>query len=93
MQVCSSYWSQFRGLMFSSKKNLLFVFKDEQRRNFHNFFVFFPIDLIFLNKDKKVVEIKKDFMPFTLYNSKEKAQYVIESADKTKYKINEKIRI
>jgi uncharacterized membrane protein (UPF0127 family) len=42
------------------------------------FFVFFPIDLIFLDGEMKVIEIKENFFPFTLYYSKNKASYVIE---------------
>ena len=43
------------------------------------FFVFFSIDLFYLNKNKEVIEIKKDLKPFTFYNPKEKAQYLIEA--------------
>jgi len=31
-----------------------------------------------LNTRKKVVEVKKNFKPFRLYNSKKKAKYVVE---------------
>ena len=42
------------------------------------FFVFYPIDVLFLDKNKKIVEIKENFKPFTLHNPKNKAQYIIE---------------
>jgi uncharacterized membrane protein (UPF0127 family) len=41
-------------------------------------FVFFPIDVLFVDKNKKVVEIKESFMPFTFYNPEKKAKYVVE---------------
>jgi len=41
-------------------------------------FVFFPIDVAFLDSKQRVVEIKENFRPFTLYNPKRKAKYVIE---------------
>ena len=41
-------------------------------------FVFFPIDVLFLNKNKKVVDIKEDFRPFTFYASRQKAAYAVE---------------
>jgi hypothetical protein len=42
------------------------------------FFVFYPIEVSFLNKNKIVVEIKENFMPFSCYSPKNKAQYIIE---------------
>lgn len=47
------------------------------------FFVFFPIDVLFANKEKKIVEIKENFKPFTFYNPKKKAKYVIELPQNT----------
>ena len=86
-KVCRSAWSKARGLMFSRKRNLMFVFDDEERRGLHMFFVFFPIDVLFLDKNKRIVEIKKNLMPFTFYKSKEKAMYVVELTEPHNYKI------
>ena len=64
------------------------VFKEPKRVSLHNFFVFYPIDIILLNKNKEVIEIKQNFRPFTFWKSKNKAQYVIELAkNKSKGKI------
>ena len=72
--------SKYMGLMFSFKfkKALIFDFQREQKIDIHMFFVFFPIDLLFLDRNKKVVEIKENLKPFHFYGSKEKARYVIE---------------
>jgi len=76
--------------MFSKKRNLVFVFEHEQRVSLHMFFVFFPIDVLFLDHKKKIVEIKTQFKPFTFYKSKEKAKYVVELVNnKKKYKKGE----
>lgn len=64
--------------MFSKKKNLLFVFDNERIRSFHMFFVFFPIDIIFLDSKKRIVEIKENFMPFTFYTPKKAFRYAVE---------------
>jgi hypothetical protein len=65
--------------MFSFKpKTLFFMFHREQKHSLHMIFVFFPIDLIFLDSMFRVIEIKERFLPFTFYNSKAKAKYVIE---------------
>jgi uncharacterized membrane protein (UPF0127 family) len=56
----------------------IFVFDTPRRIDLHMFFVFFPIDLLFLDKEKRVIEMKKGFAPFSVYYSKEKTGYVIE---------------
>lgn len=81
LKYCSSQLSKFIGLMFSFKnqnKILVFDFKQEKNISLHMFFVFYQIDVIFLNSKKKVVELKSSFKPFSLYTSKNKAQYVLE---------------
>jgi len=78
-KICSSILCKARGLMF--RKNpaaLVFEFNREQRNSLHMMFVFFLIDVIFLDKDKKVVEIKENFRPFAMYIPKNKSMYVIE---------------
>ena len=69
------------GLMFSKKiRNIgyIFIFKKPMKIDLHMFFVFYPIDVIFLDKEKKVIEIKRNFRPFTFYYSKSRVSYVIE---------------
>ena len=84
--------------MFSKKikdKGLVFIFQKARRMDLHMFFVFYPIDVLFLDDDKRVVEIKENFKPFTVYYSKNKVKYVIElpvgTVDKTKTKLNDNI--
>jgi len=77
---CESAWSKAIGLMFAFRpKTLLFVFKKPTKICLHNIFVFFPIDLIYLNSEMKVVELKHEFLPFSLYRPKKKAVYLIET--------------
>ena len=85
MKICDSFWSKARGLMFSRRKNLIFVFDDEKRRDLHMLFVFFPINVLFLDKHKRVVE-KARLKPFCFYKSKKKAKYIVEIADKERFK-------
>lgn len=80
-KICDTPASQVLGLMFSGfiiDRALVFDFKVPNRILLHMFFVFFPIDLIFLNSKYKVVEIKRSFIPFTFYRSDKKARYLIE---------------
>lgn len=75
---CKSIFSQARGLMFRGKQNLIMEFPEERKISLHMWFVFFPIDVLILNKDKKIVEIKRNFKPFTFWTAKEKGKYVVE---------------
>ena len=82
MRVCKTFFSKAKGLMFSRKNNIMLVFDKEQYISLHTWFVFFPIDLIFMDKNRDVIEIKENLKPFRFYRSKKKAKYVIEIAEK-----------
>ena len=80
-KVCKSIFCKAFGLMFRLKKPseaLVFVFGTERIVALHMLFVFFPIDVLFLDKGQKVVDIKKDFKPFSYYSPKAKAMFVVE---------------
>jgi uncharacterized protein len=81
------------GLMLKKKHDfaLIFEFRTEQRVSLTMWFVNFPIDVLWLDKNKKVVEIKKDFRPWTNYRPKNKAKYVVELPDGygEKFKLND----
>ena len=64
--------------MFSKQNDLIFVENNERNIPLHMWFVFYQIDVLYLNKDKKVIEIKENFLPFTFYFPKNKAKYIIE---------------
>ncbi len=88
-KLCKNALSKALGLMFSRKsKTLIFVLNREKIVSLHMLFVFFPIDVLFLDKNKKVVEIKQNFMPFTFYSPANKAKYVIELPSGTIKKTN-----
>ncbi|MCC7574080.1 DUF192 domain-containing protein [Candidatus Woesearchaeota archaeon] len=75
-----SVFSKGFGLMFHSKiidEAHLFYFCSPRRVALTMLFVFFPIDVVFL-KNNVVVELKKNFRPFSNYISREKADLVIE---------------
>lgn len=76
-KICRSGFSKFLGLMFSPIKTTLFVFDRDVRHSVHSFFVFSAIDLAFLDKNKRVVEVKR-LKPFRIYFPKKKYRYLIE---------------
>jgi len=74
-------FSQGIGLMFHKKivdEAHIFIFDKERNIPVTMFFVFFSIDILFLDKNKKVVELKENFKPFTNYYPKNLAKYLIE---------------
>ncbi len=75
---CDSLWSQARGLMFSRKKTLLFDFGKEKKTPLHNWFVFFPIYVYFLDESFVVVE-KGHMQPFGFFSPRAQARYLVES--------------
>ena len=96
--LCESILSKSIGLMFTKnkKQSLIFKFDGEKTIALHMFFVFYPIDVLFLDKNKIVVDKKENFKPFTFYNSKKKAMYAIELPNgiikKSKTEIGNKIK-
>ena len=96
-KVCKNVFSKLKGLMFEKeiKEPLVFVFKKNNYIALHMCFVFFPIDVLFLDENKIVVDKKENFLPWTFYTSKEKALYAIELdygiIKKTKTKVGDKI--
>lgn len=96
---CKTIYSQAKGLMFSKPLKdqcLVFVFKNSKKTVLHMFFVFFPIDIVFLNNKKRVVEVMENVKPFTPFiKSKNKAKYIIElpsrTINKSKTNINDLI--
>lgn len=86
-------WDKAKGLMFCKKvkRPLIFVFNNEQIISLHMFFVFTTIDVIYLDKNKRVIELKQNFKPFTFYNPKNKAKFIIETEKNTIKKYNIKL--
>lgn len=95
--LCKTLLSQAKGLMFSRPKALVMFFPSERIVSLHMFFVFYPIDVLFLNSAQCVVEIKKNFRPFTWHTSRHKAMYVVElpvgTIEKTRTQLGDRLRL
>jgi uncharacterized protein len=77
-QIRRSLWGKARGLMFSRHLDLVFEFPSERNVPLHMLFVFHPIDVVFLDDNKKVVELRKDLQPWSFYSPKNRSRWVIE---------------
>ncbi len=78
-------WQKMKGLMFEDPKRfdyaLIFVLPRESVVNasIHMLFVFFPIDVVYLSRERKVVDIVKNLQPFALgYAPKKPAKFFVE---------------
>ncbi len=81
VKIYDSIFLKGLGLMFSRPLNdecLVLRFKSERIRPLHMYFVFYAIDVLFLDKDSRVVEIKEDFKPFSFYFPKNRAMFIVE---------------
>ncbi len=85
-EIADTFTDRAKGLMFRKtlpeKEGMLFVFNDEDYHSFWMMNMSFPIDIIFINKDKKIIDIVKNAQPCGLscstYKPKEKVMYVLE---------------
>jgi len=63
---------------FSKDKALLFTFPKERKFDIHTFFVFFSIDLVYLNEGFEIIEIEEDVSPFRGYSPEKEAKNLVE---------------
>lgn len=86
-----SWLSKAIGLMFKFKVDygLVFVFNTENKLNFHMLFMFFPIDMLFLDSKLKITKIihAKPWQIGLVGHGK----YVIELPFRTTAKVGDKI--
>ena len=81
IRVCSTTFSKFMGLRFKDKiinEAYIFSFDKPIKATIDMFFVHFSIDLIFLDIDKKIIEMKQNFKPYNIYFPKNKFSFLVE---------------
>ncbi len=90
LEIADTQRKRARGLMLREKLNpnqgMLFVFPQEARHSFWMYKTKIPLDIIWLDKDWKVVHIEKNVPPCESnnpamcesYRPRQKAKYVIE---------------
>jgi len=87
VEVAETRQQQEKGLMFvkdlPADSGMLFIYKDQANRAFYMKNTYIPLDIIWMDKDKKVVFIKKNAKPeslrgFETIQPQEEAMYVLE---------------
>jgi hypothetical protein len=83
--LATTAWEKMKGLMFEDQKRfnyaLVFCLPRESIANasIHMLFVFFPIDVVYLDRNQKVVDIAKNLQPFSLgYVPKKPSKFFVE---------------
>ena len=92
LEHADSLWKQTKGLMFRKEfpkgHGMLFTFSHESKQGIWMMFMRFPIDIYFLDKNYKVVDIVRRAEPINplkpstwrIYSPKKPAKYVLEVA-------------
>lgn len=83
--IANNFWKRLIGLSFSKKKNMIFILSYEDRWSFWMFGVRYSLNMIFLNKSKEVVDVKRA-RPLSLnpgtwrtYSPEKPCKYVLET--------------
>jgi len=81
-EIADSFFSRLRGTMFKKEleRGLILKLPNSRSRSgsaIHMFFVRFPLDIIFADSDKKVVDVIS-IDPWKTHTPKKPARYVIE---------------
>lgn len=101
-RIADSALKRFKGLMLEKREKfdyaLVFEMPTENRygASIHMMFMRFPIDVLFLNSEKRIVDLVQGLRPWVLnYTPKKPAKFIIEipagSGEKFKLKLGEKV--
>ena len=103
-EVADTPWKRARGLMFRKKlpndKGMLFVFEKEGVYGFWMVNMTFPIDIIWIDKNRTIVDITENAQPCLvnckIYRPSKKVLYVLEVnasfTEKYNVKIGDKVK-
>ncbi|MEZ4858916.1 MAG: DUF192 domain-containing protein [Flavobacteriaceae bacterium] len=84
IEIAETEYETQTGLMYrksmQNNRGMLFIFDDESRKAFYMKNTAFPLDIIFINSDLKVVSIQKNAQPYNEASlpSNAPAKYVLE---------------
>jgi len=80
-RVCPTFFSRARGLMFSflpRDEGLLLTFPKTTQIDIHMLFVFFPLDVVWLDEGGVIVKIARGVLPFLPHVTGRRARYLLE---------------
>lgn len=86
-ELADGFLSRAKGMSFRSEGKMLFVFPCESRPAIDMMFLSVPIQLVFLDADKQVVDVQRaepwsfDPRSWKLYRPSRKSGYLLESTE------------
>ncbi len=98
--LCNNEFSKIKGLMFKKKGRALLSFDFEKIYGIWMLFMRFSIDLAFIDKEKKIVDLKRNVPPINFnpktwktYYPKKKCQFILETEKGVleKFEINDQL--
>ena len=95
--VADDFWKRMIGLSLSEKKNMFFTMPYEYKWSLWMFLVNYPLKMIFIDKNKNVVDIKEgrpiSSNPDTwkIYVPQKPCKYILETPFDLKIKIGDKL--
>ena len=83
VEIARSWFERAKGLMFRKHFNGIMILalprKTRVNASIHTFFMNFPIDVLFLDEEKRVVDKALNIKPWTInVTPKKSAKYVVE---------------
>lgn len=95
-KLATSFFAKLKGLMLETKHDYALIFVLEKETiigaSIHMMFVGFPIDVVYLNSKKQIIDLVENIKPWTLnYSPKKPAKYFIELPQTTIKKTNLKL--
>jgi uncharacterized membrane protein (UPF0127 family) len=95
--LADDFWKRMVGLSLSKKKNMFFPLSYEDEWSLWMFLVRYPLKMIFIDKDKTVIDIKEaeplSLNPRTwkIYKPRKPCKYVLETPHNLKIKIGDRL--
>lgn len=96
-EVADDFFKRMVGLTLSRRKNMLFIMDYDSRWSMWMFTLRYPIKMIFIDKKKKVVDIKEgvpitsDPKTWKVYTPEEKCKYILETPFDLKVDVGDKL--
>ncbi|MDR2436616.1 MAG: DUF192 domain-containing protein [Endomicrobium sp.] len=75
--TAKTFWHKFRGFMFKKDSNYGLLFKS--CKSVHTFFMRFDLDIVYLDKENRVIKIIKQLKPFRVTMYAKNAVSIIEA--------------
>ena len=92
-KLCNNFFSKALGFMFNFSRKYDSIILNSKNTSVHMLFVFFPLQIAWLNSELEIVDIKNAYPFMPIVSSKKTSSYVLELKQKKNIKVGDKIRV